>query len=325
MPAPTNTMIAVGPTVSHETEDLSNIIAEIDPSDTPLYSNMTKGRATAILHEFTEQKLVAQNTANKAPEGNDPDAEATLRPVRYGNYCQILEKNIVVSETQSAVDTVGASREFARQKILKAKELRRDLNGVMTLNAARDGTDPRGMAGLPTWISNGSFGATGGFATGGNGTAARTSGTGRELDDITLIDDAMEAAYVDGGQPEVMYMPPVQKRKFSRIPSASLAVNQVNQSEVKDLAFIGSASMYLSDFGLLEVCVDRFLAVNDSLDAVYLIDPRYIEINALPGRSFISRDLGKTGDNQRALLNYEGTLAPTAPEAHAAIFDLNPT
>jgi hypothetical protein len=78
-------------------------------------------------------------------------------------------------------------------------------------------------------------------------------------------------------------------------------------------------SIYLTDFGRLDVVVNRIMDTSN-VKAVFLIDPDYYDIATLPGRSFKKTPLAKTGSADKGMLEWEGTLRVTAPKAHAAIF-----
>lgn len=328
--APSNTKIASGPGVTHETEDLSNVIARIDPTEVPVFSNMSKGTATSIKHEWTEQKLSAPDNDNAQYEGHEPQYETLNVPARFVNYTQISSRSGIVSDTYDAVDIVGgANRESTRQKVMKGLELRRDLEAIITRHdQVANGTDPRDGATLGTWIANASVGATAGAPPTGDGTDGPTAGDTRALSAaVAPIDEAAMLAYVDGGRPKIMYMTPFMKTEFSKIPDAtagggSIYVTKPDTSG-SQFQFIGAADAYHSDWGPLEVVPSIHMSksgVNKS--SIYGLDPNYIKMAALPGRNFTARDLAKTGDSRRFMVVYEGCLEVNAPDAHFAIHDL---
>jgi len=324
--APTNSYVTEGPGGDQlEREDLSDVIARIDPDETPVYSNMDKGSCDAILTEWGVQELAAVDVANKQPEGYEAAFDAVTPPVRFNNYCQILARTFVVSRTMNTgVDKAGRDREVAYQKILKGLEIRRDLDAILTLNAAKDGVDPRGLAGLPSWMTNGSAGTTGTLAT-GDGSNTYTPGTKRAIS-LALISAAMQDAYNDGGQPEIMYMTPGVKVQFSAIPMASSQVgNELQMTRARDAVFIGSVSMYLTDFGSLEIAVDRFIQdAGTDQHPIFGIDPNWVDCCNLPGANFTDDDYAKTGDNSKHGVTWEGTLRLEAPKAHFMVADIDP-
>ena len=60
-------------------EDLSNVIYDISPTDTPIMSSIGKSKATAVYHEWQTDSLAAATTNNAAVEGDDA-TDATMSP-----------------------------------------------------------------------------------------------------------------------------------------------------------------------------------------------------------------------------------------------------
>ena len=80
-------------------EDLSDVIYNISPTDTPIMSSIGKTKATGVYHEWQTDSLAASTTANALVEGADATS-ATLSPsTRIGNYTQIVGKTVQVSGT----------------------------------------------------------------------------------------------------------------------------------------------------------------------------------------------------------------------------------
>jgi hypothetical protein len=209
MTVPTGTLLAVGPTFTHETEDLSDMIARIDPAECPVFSNTSKGTATSVKHEWTEQKLGAVDRENAQLEGDDPNYAALTTPERFSNYTQIVKRAGIVSGTMDAVETVGGNeRETKRQKMLKGLEIKRDLEIIITqlVDDAGSPADqvsaagpPRKMGGFASWITNTDQNA--GTLPTGDGSDVPIPGADRLLDTIDYIDNVLQDAHVDGGKP----------------------------------------------------------------------------------------------------------------------------
>jgi len=144
------------------------------------------------------------------------------------------------------------------------------------------------------------------------------AGTNRTMT-LAMIDNAMQAAYEDGGQPNMLVVSPAKKVEFSDLNSGSVATNQINYTAPREAAIVGSVSLYLSDFGQLDVVIDRFA----SSDRVYLLDSDYASICTLPGRNFAVQELAKTGDAEKFQIVTEWTLKVSAPKAHGAVYDLS--
>jgi hypothetical protein len=110
-----------------------------------------------------------------------------------------------------------------------------------------------------------------------------------------------------------MMLGAAMKTAFSGLGTATGAVaNQYNQTEIKPSAYIGSISVYLSDFGRLDTVLNRFMP----LKTMFLIDPKHVEVKTLAGRNFVAEDLAKTGDAKKGHIVFEGTLVIGAPKAH---------
>ncbi len=310
-----STQAAVG-----EKEQLADIIYRIDPAETPIFSNVKKETSNGIFTEWQVQELTAASATNYHNEGATTATAAATPTSRVGNYHQISKKVFATSGTLDAVDTAGREREHNYQKVLKALELRRDIEkAIGDTDVARDGNDPRKSASLTCWMSNGSVGATGAFAVGADGTTTITSGTARPLT-LALIEDGMQDAWTDGGNPRLMVASATNRANFSDLSaSGNLVSNDVNMTAAKEVTYVGSTSVFLTDFGTVEAVPSRLMGN----DRVFLIDPDFVSICTLNGRNFLEEDLAKDGDAQTSHLVTEWSLKPTAPKAHAVVFDLN--
>jgi hypothetical protein len=93
-------------------EDVSDVISNITPTDTPMYTMIKSQKVQARIYEYMEDTL-ANAADNKAVEGADPSM-ATLSPttMRSGNT-QIMTKAFQVSATADAVATYGRAKETA--------------------------------------------------------------------------------------------------------------------------------------------------------------------------------------------------------------------
>ena len=139
-----------------EREDLSDVIYNISPTDTPFLSSAAKTKSTAVLHEWQTDSLTAAVTDNAVIEGDEVGIDAITATTRLSNSCQILDKAICITGTQEAVDKAGRASEIAYQIAKKAKELKRDLESSLTSNNAEvtgSATAARVMGGLRSWVA----------------------------------------------------------------------------------------------------------------------------------------------------------------------------
>ena len=301
-----------------EREQLADVIYRIDPDETPIFSALKKETSNGIFTEWQVQNLSAAAT-NYASEGADASFGTPTATVRLGNYHQISTKSVSVSGTLDVVDKAGRDKELNYQKVLKSLELRRDIeNMIGDTDVARSASEPRKSASLSCWITNGSVGAdAGAFAT-GDGTDTVTGGTNRALT-LALIEDGMQDAWSDGGNPKMLVASGTNRSNFSSLSaSGNLVSNDVNMTAAKATTYVSSTSVYLTDFGTLEIVPSRFLGN----DRIFLIDPDFASICTLNGRNFAEKEIAATGDAEKTQLITEWALKVQAPEAHAMILDL---
>ena len=308
------TQTAVG-----EREDLADVIYRIDPDETPIFSALKKETSNGIFTEWQVQELAAASATNYANEGANATFATPTATVRFGNYHQISVKDVAVSGTLEAVDKAGRDREMAYQRVLKSLELRRDIEkAIGDTDVARDASDPRKSASLTCWMTNGSVGSGGSFAT-GDGTDTITGGTDRSLT-LALIEDGMQDAWTDGGSPKMLIGSAQNRANFSDLSATgNLVNNDVNMTAAKATTYVGSTSVYLTDFGSLDVAPSRFMGN----DRMFLIDPDFASLCTLSGRNFAEKDIAATGDAEKMQLITEWSLKVQAPKAHAVIYDLD--
>lgn len=303
-----------------EKETLSDVIARIDSDETPIYSGAQKRTNNGIFAEFLVQELASAATNNHRAEGVAMTDTGVTALSRLGNYHQISTRGFIISGTVEAVSKAGIESEVAYQTVLAGLDLRKDIEkSIGDTDVARDSSATRKSASLSCWITNGSVGASGAFAT-GDGTDTVTGGTDRALT-LDLVDSAMQAAWEDGGNPRLLVASATNRANISDLTQSgtNLVTNQVNTTASKPVSFNGAVSVLFNDFGQLEVIPSRFL----SNDRVFLIDPDHVAVGAIQGRNFIEQTEDDLADGTKTQILCEWTLMPDAPKAHGMILDLN--
>ncbi len=317
-------------------EDLTDIVAMISPQDTPFISNIGTGpSSTQTKHEWQTQTLTAPSKSNFVLEGDDAPAALTINNrTRLFNYCAISRKVGAVSGTGSAVIVAGVSDELDNQKMLRAVELRRDME-VILLNytgyAAGGTATVRQCAGLGAYITNADMTGAANYtvATGDGSDSWNLGATTARALTLTLLNATLLLAHQDGGKPDMLMMSPTNKVNFSNLTLQSSlgGATQIryNLNGVRPGALIGAVDTWLSNFGSLDVMSNVQMGydsgtTNGEDDTAYLIDSQHAAISYL--RPMQSQDLSKTGDNTKFMILAEYTLQVDAPTAHAAIFGL---
>jgi hypothetical protein len=302
-------------------EDLSDVIYDISPTDTPIMSSIGKGKATNTNHEWQTDSLAAATTENAVVEGADATS-ATLAPtVRLGNQTQIVQKTIRVSGTLEAVDKAGRKSEKAFQLAKASAEIKRDIEAIITANQAKatgSASTARKMAALLSWIktntNKASAGTSGVDPVTSNGENVRTDGTTRTFTE-TLLKDVIQKVFTSGGTPSLLVVPPAGKQKVSSF--TGIAQHRINTQGTGDVRILAGADLYQSDFGVLQIVPDRFMRTRDAL----VLDPEYAALSYL--RPFQTNELAKTGDSEKTQILAELTLEMRNEAAHGGVFDLD--
>jgi hypothetical protein len=302
-------------------EDLSDIIYNIAPTDTPFMSTVGKTKATAVYHEWQTDSLAAA-AANAAVEGADAST-ATLSPTtRVGNRTQISQKTVGVTGTLQAVDKAGRKSELAYQLSKASSEIKRDMEFTLLNNTVQSngtaGSTARVLGGLQTWLAtNGDFGSGG--SAGSSGTTARTNGTNRTFTE-TELKTVIKEVFESGGSPKILMVTPAHKQTVSAF--AGIAAQRYMAPSDAPTTIIGAADIYLSDFGSVSVVPNRFmLSGNSANEVAFVLDPEYAAVAYL--RPFQTIELAKNGDSDRTQLLVEYTLEVKNEAAHGIIADLS--
>ena len=291
-------------------EDLSDVIYNIAPMDTPFLSGCAKMSADNTKFEWQVDSITA-GAANRQIEGDDsPDATARSLPTRLDNYTQISRYIAQTSGTDDAVDYAGHGKHQAYQLAKLGKRMKRDMEVMLTQNivkAAGDSTTGRQTAGVPAWINTAHVaGGSGGSAAAGSlGTTALVNNTSTAACTEANIKATIKECYDAGGQPDIMLVPSAVKQTISGLSSsAGPGIPARNPVSGKGGATaIAAVDIYVSDFGTFKIVPDRNLSADGpgSVAAnVFFLDMDYWGVAWL--RPFQTVTLAKTGDSDKQML-----------------------
>ena len=298
-------------------ESLADVIANISPEEVPFQSNVGTENVNNTYFEWQTDSLASTSTT-AVIDGDDVSSfDSTAATSRVGNYTHIRRRTTIVADNYSALDTAGRNDELAYQLAKRGKELKRDIEAVLTANNAQvagNSSTARETGGLGAWIASNENVGTGGGLTTGDGTTARTDGTQRDFTE-TMLKDAMQQAFVSGGQPSILMVGPYNKTVVSGF--AGIAAQRYQAPSDAPTTIIGAADVYLSDFGTLNVVANRFSRERDA----WLLDPEYASVCYL--RPIQQVELAKTGDAEKRMVIAEFGLKVLNEAAHAVVADLN--
>ena len=291
-------------------EDLSDVIYNIAPMDTPFLSGCAKMSADNTKFEWQTDTITA-GSANRQLEGDDsPSATARALPTRLDNYTQISRYIAQTSGTDDAVDYAGHGKHQAYQLAKLGKRMKRDMEVMLTQNivkAAGDATNGRATAGVPAWINTAHVagGASGSPTAGSLGTTAMVNNTSTAACTEANIKATIKECYDAGGQPDIMLVPSAVKQTISGLSSsAGPGIPARNPVSGKGGATaIAAVDIYVSDFGTFKIVPDRNLSADGpgSVAAnVFFLDMDYWGVAWL--RPFQTVTLAKTGDSDKQML-----------------------
>ena len=314
-------------------EDLSNIIYNISPMDTPFLSGVGKGSADNTLFEWQTDELTAA-AANQQLEGDDSmNALAVAEPTRLTNYCQISYKAVQSSGTAEAVDFAGRKSTQAYQLAKRAKEIKRDMEKMLLSNdvkAAGAAGTARKTAAVMSWLGTTAAGTSniilgsaspvvgvvnnGGSspAVGPDGTTVASFGTSAVLT-MAMINLAMERCFTNGGEPSTIMAPADLKQKISALGGSVLADIQSNASGDKPTTAVNAIDVLVTDFGTLKIVPSRLMLA----DMLFFVDFDFWSVDYL--RPFQTETLAKTGDSIKQLMIAEYGLRAKNGLGNAAV------
>jgi hypothetical protein len=299
-------------------EELSNIIASISPEEVPFQSNVGSENVSNTFFEWQTDSLAATSTTAVIDGDDVASFDSTSATTRIGNYTHIRRRTLIVADNLGSQDLAGRNDELSYQLAKRGKEIRRDVEAVLTDNNARvagNSSTARETAGLGAWIAtNTNKAGDGTDPTAADGSDARNDGTQRDLTEA-MVKDVMQKAFVSGGNPSILMVGPHNKTVVSGF--AGIAAQRYMAPSDSPTTIIGAADVYMSDFGTLQVVPNRFQRERDA----FVLDPEYASVCYL--RPIQAVDLAKTGDAEKKMMICEFGLKVSNEAAHGGVFDLN--
>jgi hypothetical protein len=235
---------------------------------------------------------------NAALEGEETDEDRSTRLVRKSNYCQIMKVGVKISGTAQAVGWITTGDKLADAKVMRLREVLRDLEKTVLLgrtDTATIGSDTarRTMAGIVCSLA----------------TNVQSAATLTE----SALGNLLQACYGQGSKDiDLIVAPPKQKRIISGWNSSRIHVT----SDAN--AYRNVVEVYESDFGVQRVIMNRWLPE----DTLLVLDASRIKVVPLAGRSLRYEELAKGGDYVRGQVVGEYTAELRNENAHGMLTGL---
>jgi len=291
-------------------EDLSNIIYNISPMQTPFMSSIGKRNIKNVVFDWQTESLPTPSSAGQL-EGFELSRSAATATTRESNVAMISSRDATVTGSQNASDAAGKRSEMAHQLAIMSKALKRDMEEALCQNGGKttgNATTARKTGGFESWIKSNYSKAASGAPTGGG--TAPTDGTQRALTEA-LLKDVLELAFTNGGEPSLAICGPVNKQKISGFTGRTQARQFVDANTVE-----ASVSVYSSDFGELKI-----VPSNRSRErSLLLVDPEFAKVSYL--RDFQTVDIATIGDAETKMIVVEYGLEVSNEAAHGIVADL---
>ena len=323
-------------------EDLTDVIYNISPTDTPFVSNVGTGSAKGTFHEWQKDTLAAV-ADDPVAEGADATQVALTPTTRLGNYCQINDKSWIISGTDLVADNAGRGVEMAYQEAKKGLELRKDVEYVCvgvnkgsSAGVGNAGGSPaaREAGTILAWLNTntnfdtvGTGGAPGADPATEDGANARTDSTATTKRTFTeaMLTDVIDKIYLSGGDPDMIMCNTSQKRAISGSGGGDGFKGSAdeNKNDVMRKRVINAVDFYESDYGVLAVVPNRYMrqaSTGEDVADVFVLDSDMWEVAY--HRPYSTHDLAKTGDNEKKQMIVEWTLVSKEEASSGGIFDL---
>ena len=304
-------------------EDLSNIIYNISPMDTPFVSGAGRGSCSNTLFEWQKDELAAA-AANQKIEGDNPTSLAVSEPTKLTNYTQISEKAVQTSGTAEAVDWAGRKSSQAYQLAKRAKEIKRDMELMLTGNdvatVGASGT-ARKTAALNSWLGDATAGdsniidgpTAAAVANPGDGSAAKAASGAAVVLTMAMLNTCVEQIWKAGGSPDVIMCDSSLKVKLSALAGSVIADIVTNHDKASPAHAVNSVDVIVTDFGTFKIVPNRFCQSNQ----LYVLDYDFWSVDYL--RPFQTETLAKTGDSVKQMMIAEYGLRGKNGQASGSV------
>lgn len=298
-------------------EDLSDVLFDVSPTETPFITAIKKNKATGTAHDWLVDKL--EDPADNAHiEGDDAAPVEAASRGRLSNETQIFKKHAVVTGTQEKVLKGGGIKsEMAYQVARRLKAMKRDAErafiGVANPKVAGDDTTARELGSFETYLSGTSYmpGATGSSPT-GNGVDAGDPGTPRALTEDILKAGLAQLWDQSGGNENILGI----TGSFNRSAVSDFTASSTRYVTTDDKKLVASIDVYDGDFHTVTMSPDRYC----DPASLFLVDTEYAAVSDL--RPVFTKDLAVTGDSIRKEVVWETTLEVCNPLAHVQLAGL---
>lgn len=300
-------------TATSDREQLSDVIYNISPQQTPFMSSIGKNSIKNVVFDWQTETLPTASGSGQL-EGFELSRAASTATTRVSNVAMISSRDATVTGSQQASDPAGKKSEMAHQLAIMSKALKRDMETALCQKGAKttgNATTARVTGGFESWITSNVSRGTGGSGSGGGAAPTDSSSGNQRALTETLLKAVLQSCFTNGGEPSMAICGPVNKQVISGFTGRSSARQMIDANTVE-----ASVSIYASDFGELKIVPSNFSRERTLL----LVDPDFAKLSYL--RDFQTVDISTIGDAQTKMIVVEYGLEMSNEAAHGVVADL---
>lgn len=270
-------------------EDISDIISNITPTNTPFLSSIGKESVHNTLFQWQEDSLAA--TAENAEVEGFTASSATLAPtVMRSNYTQIQSKTIKISGTNDAIDAYGRAQETAYQLSKKAAEFKRDIEFNLVGDRTTGGNNAAAGSSSTARYTANIHGTDAGSAAVINSAVQEAGGSAALSEQMIL--NLGDKLYDEGSEASILMIKPADSTVIAGFTRSAVGSGNARQEHFVNggRTLMNVVDVYISPYGEQRVVMNRFMKT----DVAFMYDPSNWKICEL--RPMTRELLAKTGD-----------------------------
>ena len=284
-------------------EDVSQIIYQITPEDTPFFNSIGETQARSTFHEWQIRSLTTRSHNAQFQGFTYGFSANNRRATRLTNSTQIIAKEVRVSETLQASDLHAIADMFADQMQIAFTEAKTDAEHAYirgTLSSGTTNAAPQ-MQGFNLYMVN-------------NSSATFTNVSGAVTITEDILNELLQLGWDAGGKPaDVLVNGPMKRVLSSFISGTTKFIAAEDQRQVNTI------SHYESDFFPINIALSRDVLKNGSNAAVTGHDLMLYDRSMLSKaqlRPWTSRRTPEIADSMDGVVKTETTLEVGNPDAH---------
>lgn len=221
-------------------EDVTDIIYQITPEDTPFMNMIGRGSASNVFHQWQLRSINTRQDDAKLEGFLYTFTNANQLPTRMANFNQIFSEEVRVSNTHQAVQHYAIDSLFADQMEVEMVGLKTNIE-----HALIQGTLASGNTGVPTRLGGIIQLITSGITT-------FTDFSGAVTLSETNYNDMVQVAWESGGEPRDVLARARLKRRISSFTGGSQKFIPADEQRA-----VNTIGFYESDFMTQQIQLSR--------------------------------------------------------------------